>query len=482
MRTAPRRVPARSELEAGFTTIRADLGVPVEFDAAVLDEATRSIVEPPRGVERAGNGVSERLDLELITIDPPQSVDLDQAVHIARRGEGYRVSYAISDPAAFVEPGGEVDREAHRRGVTLYAPDRRTPLYPPIIGENAASLLPGVGRPAVLWTLDLDEAGQLVDVDVERATVRSREQLSYREAQRRIDAGEGPETLALLREVGRLREQVERERGGVSLNLPSQEVELADGAYHLRFDETLPVEAWNAQISLLTGMAAADVMIRGGVGVLRRLPVPEPEVIAGIRRAALALGIDWPPEATYAERIGSIVPDRPAHVALLARAVRALRGADYAAFVGEPPDATVHWAIGADYSHVTAPIRRLGDRYANEIALALCSGTEVPAWVLAELETLPETLGDARRREARLDRAIVDYVETMVLRHRVGEVFHAWVTDRRPGDSSRIQIAEPAISATVDAAIEPGTELLVRLTEADTAARRVRFEPVDAPA
>ncbi len=478
MRACTYRVPPRSELEAGFAAVRAELGVPEHFAPETLAAARRAIVDSPPRIERAGGDVADRRDIELVTIDPPSSVDLDQAVHIARTENGYRVSYAISDPAAFVEPGGSIDLEAHRRGVTYYTPDRRTPLYPPVIGENAASLLPNVTRPAFLWSLDLDAKGELVGTNIERATVMSREKLSYAEAQRRIDQGSANESLALLRVVGDLRASIEHRRGGVSLNLPSQEVELVDGNYQLGFDETLDVENWNAQISLLTGMAAAQVMLDGGVGLLRRLPVPDERVLDTIRRAAIVLGVDWPEEMTYADKIRDVHPDRAEHVALLAQAVRALRGADYAAFHGQPPHDTIHWAIGADYSHVTAPIRRLGDRYANEIALALCSETDIPRWVMDSLDSIPETLGDARRLESSLDRAIVDYVEAVVLEPRVGETFQAWVTSQRGDNRSLIQISEPAVAAVVDATLEPGDEIAVRLTAVDSTKRKVDFEPI----
>ncbi len=85
----------------------------------------------------------DRTDLELITIDPAGSRDLDQALHITRGPSGeFVISYAIADVAAFVRPGDPIDLEAHRRGTTLYAPDRRTPLHPPVLSEGAASLLP----------------------------------------------------------------------------------------------------------------------------------------------------------------------------------------------------------------------------------------------------------------------------------------------------------------------------------------------------
>ena len=130
------------ELAAGLARIRAELEVPDAFAPEVLAAAEA-------GVAAARLPELDRTDLELVTIDPPGARDLDQALHIARAGNGFVVSYAIADVATFVSPGDAVDREAHRRGLTLYAPDRRTPLHPPVLSEGAASLLPGEVRLAL---------------------------------------------------------------------------------------------------------------------------------------------------------------------------------------------------------------------------------------------------------------------------------------------------------------------------------------------
>ena len=110
--------------------------------------------------------------------------------------------YAIADVAAFVRPGGAVDVEAHRRGETLYGVGSKVPLHPPVISEQACSLLPDGDRPALLWTIDVDDAGEGTEVRVERALVRSRAKLSYAGVQADLDAGRADPVFALLREVG----------------------------------------------------------------------------------------------------------------------------------------------------------------------------------------------------------------------------------------------------------------------------------------
>src|SRR5437763_10831513 len=154
------RFTPTTEVAEGFDAIRREAGVELECPPEVVAEASGAAAASGRG------GAGERLDLPFVTIDPPGSRDLDQALHIARRGDGWTVRYAIADVAAFVRPGGAVDLDAHVRGVTVYAPDAKAPLHPVVLSEGAASLLPGEWRPAVVWTLELDARGELARCSV----------------------------------------------------------------------------------------------------------------------------------------------------------------------------------------------------------------------------------------------------------------------------------------------------------------------------
>src|SRR4051794_11608991 len=115
IRVAPAKV-----LRDGLEAIRREAGVPEEFPPDARAEADAAASRPPAG---------ERVELPFVTIDPPGARDLDQAMHLERRGDGHRVRYAIADPGAFVAPGGALDRETHARGVTVYAPDAKAPLH-----------------------------------------------------------------------------------------------------------------------------------------------------------------------------------------------------------------------------------------------------------------------------------------------------------------------------------------------------------------
>lgn len=456
-------------LPLDLDALRDEVGAPGAFSAAALAEAQAAARQPDLPS-------LDRTDLPLVTIDPPGSRDLDQAVHVERRGDRYRVHYAIADVGAFVRPGGALDRELTDRGVTLYSPDRRVPLHPPVLGEDAASLLPDVARPAVLWVIDLDADGARTATGVHRALVRSRARLDYAGAQAALDGGTADDVLVLLREVGLLRQQRAAARGAVDLPTLEQEVELDEGRPRLTLRAPLPVEGWNAQISLLTGTAAADLMVAGGVGLLRTLPPPDPTAVEQVRRSARALGVPWERDEAWGTVVSRLDPNDPASAAALVLATTLLRGAGYTAFDGSPPpEPATHAGVAAPYAHCTAPLRRLADRHVNAVCLALCAGDEVPQWARQALPQLPAVMTAATRRAAALERAVVDLVEAVLLQPRVGETFPAVVVDADERGGT-VQLREPPVRGRCEGVGLPlGEQVLVQVVEADPARRSVRF-------
>ena len=445
-------VDPAAALRDGFDAVRREAGVPEAFAAAAEAEARAAA---GRVEER------DRLDVGFVTIDPPGALDLDQAVHIERRGDGHRVRYAIADVGAFVAPGGALDAEAMARALTVYAPDRKVPLHPPVLSEDAASLLPGVWRPAIVWTLHLDATGELAAIDVARAQVRSEGRHTYED----VPPGLAP----LLREVGERRLALEQARGGVRLAVPEQEVVQEGATWTVRYRVPLETEEHNAQVSLLTGAAAARLMLRHGVGILRTQPPPDEKALARLRLQADALGVAWP--GTYPEFVRSLDPAVPAHAALLHEATGVGRGAGYTVFDGAPPQDAGHFAIAAPYAHATAPLRRLQDRHVSACCLAACAGEPVPNHVRAALPLLPAAMAAGAKRARAVERGVVDLVEAVLLSGREGERFEAVAVD-----DETIQLRDPAVRARLQHGCpEPGSEVVARLERADPATRTVVF-------
>ena len=522
-----------AEVTRALDELRARYEVPTAFPPEALAEAEAAATAWAQdGPARLlADGARDARDLDLVTIDPPGSMDLDQAVLLERRparseaagasvedtlgsAATYRVHYAIASLATFVTPGGALDAELGRRGETIYAPDAATPLHPEVLSHGAASLLEDVDRPACLWTIDLDARGEVVSARVERALVRSRARLTYGQVQAAID-GEGtlpssaPTDLpGLLAEIGRLRLEREVARGGISMTTPEQVVEVTEGAasagdsesaeapgpsgYRLAYRVPVPAEQYNAQISLLTGMCAARIMVERGVGILRTLPPARPEDYARLRRVAAALGIDWPAAQPYSELVRGLDHAVPAHAAFMDQAMSLFRGSGYLAFgaggVGVPADdeasdaeEAVHSAIAARYAHVTAPLRRLVDRYGEEVCIAACAQAPVPEWVLQALPDLPDVMEQTGKRARAIGRGALTALEALVLRGHEGEVFDGVITSERDGRGELV-LTEPAVVTEVRGGsgqsgdrLPIGERVRVRLLSADPAAG-IRFQ------
>lgn len=465
--------PQDPVIAQGIADIKREQALPLAFPPEVEATAARAAAAP-RLPEL------DRTDIALVTIDPVGSMDLDQAMFVERIPTGFRVYYAIADVAAFVASGDAVDVEANTRGETLYGADSKVPLHPRVLSEGAASLLPDERRPALLWTIELDAAGETTAIDVRRACVSSRARLDYASLQARIDAGQAEPMWDVLRQIGQLRKQREEARGGVSLSLPEQEISVGDdGQWTLEFRARLPVEDWNEQISLLTGMAAAKLMIDGRVGILRTLPKPEDLSIERLRRTAAALGIAWPQSLLYPDFIRSLDPADPRNIAMMTACTTVLRGAGYVAFNGTLPAQPVHWPLAAEYAHATAPLRRLVDRYVGETCVALCAGQPVPDWVLAALAGLPATMSAADRRASRFERAVLDLVESVTMAAHVGETFDASIVEVQSNDARLgvVMLRELAIEAPVSGmtSLPLGASVEVQLVKADPAKRTTQF-------
>ena len=454
----------------GFTRVRDEFALPTNFPPDVEAEAERA-VRLPRDADR-----EDATHLPLVTIDPPGARDLDQAMAVERTDNGYRIHYAIADLGTFVTPGGALDREVRQRGQTIYLPDGNVPLHPTVLSEGAASLLPGKVTPAALWTLDCDGDGALVHAHVRRALVRSRARFDYDTVQAAFTEGSEHPAIRELPAIGRLRRQRALERGAVELQLPDQDVEPDGGGWRLVLRPRTEVDTWNAEISLLTGMAAAELMLAAGVGILRTLPDPENGAVKWLRRSAHSLGIAWPRTMGAAELLAGLDPDRPEALALYMDATRLLRGAGYTVFDGAAPGLTTHAGIAAPYAHVTAPLRRLVDRFGAEICLAVAAGKDVPDWVTAALPELPGLMAGSDTLAARVDKACLDQVEAWVLAGRIGQEFDAIVL-RSEGNSADVFLPDPPVVAKCAGGNLPeGETVRVRLTQADADARKVVFE------
>ena len=363
--------------------------VHTDFPAEVLDAAAAF-----------GNGLDDPTledltHLPFVTIDNPDSRDLDQALYIEQGSNGgFRVWYALADASFFAPPGGAILNEALRRGATQYFPSFAHPMLPRRLSEDLVSLNPDVDRRALVFRLDLNNDGVCTETTMLRGRVRSRAKLNYRQVQRFLDNGGSAEpaldkapysvSLRLLRDVGQLRLHDAAQRDVVRYDRREVYVQPDKDSLRLRERARYPVETWNAQISLLCNVEGAAYLAQAIdpelaiEGVFRVHPPPTREDVASfaawIDRLVAAFDLDpaawrWRRDgpdslADYIERL----PDDGEWVRLAMAIQRQAMLLNQKAEFSVQPGA--HHGIGAPYySRFSSPMREVVGIVTHQLAL-----------------------------------------------------------------------------------------------------------------
>ncbi len=453
-------------LDQGLARLRTRFTIPGAFPPEVLEAAERAAQKRPDARSHA-----DRTALPFITLDPASSTDLDQAFAIEASGADWLLHYAIADVAWFVEDGDALDQEAWQRGTTTYLPDGKASLYPPLLSEGGASLLPDVERPAVILTVRIDPEGQPRLDNVERSVIRSRAKLAY-------DTVTDDDLPPGFHEIARRIARAEDRRGAQRVDPPEQVVESnGNRTFSLGFRPQLPSERWNAALSLATNLAVAQAMIEAGTGLFRVMAPPDARADERLRTTAQALRLNWPAAMPLAQFQRRLDPGKPAEAAFMLAIRRSGSGASYKAY--DPAELPWHAAVAAPYAHATAPLRRLADRYVLRSVLALAKGEAIPQPVLAALPELPPVMARAASRDAQIDRSVIDLAEATMLHGREGSTFSAVVTDVRE-NKVQVQLKDlPIVATTTTPGAFPGAALTLRLIRADQVEGTLSFEPVD---
>lgn len=449
-------------LANGLAKIRTEFHVPEGFAPNVVALAQTA-------AKRVPNQHADRTAMPFVTLDPATSTDLDQAFSIEASGSDLLLHYAIADVAWFVDDGDAVDLEAWARGETLYLPDGKAGLYPQVLAEGAASLLPSGPRPAVIFTVRIAEDGAVRLDGAERAIIQSRAKLAY-DSVRATDVPTG------FAEIARRMAAAEERRGASRVDPPEQEVEqLADGTFQLAFRPLLQSEQDNAALSLAANMAIADAMLAHRTGLFRVMAAPDASKVQRLRNAAQALGLSWPAPTSLRDYQRTLDPSNKQQAALMLEIRRAGSGASYQPYA----EGVVPWheAMAATYAHATAPLRRLADRYVVRCTLAIANGQPVPQAVTDAFARLPRVMGRADARASQINHAAIDLAEAVMLKGREGEMFKAVVTDVAD-QRMRVQLSDMPVVANVKASgSRQGDRLALRLVSADPDQRSVVFEP-----
>jgi ribonuclease R len=335
--------------------------LPTEFPGDVLDQAGR-ISENIDAQQLDGR---EDLRKEfIVTIDPDDARDFDDAIHVEKTGNGWRLGVHIADVAAYIEPESALDREARRRGNSVYLPDRVIPMLPERLSNGVCSLNPGVDRLTHSVFIHFDKNGVAKNARFARSVIRSAHRLTYKQAYAILTSPPRDrlgERLHVAWQLAALLRQKRFEQGALDLDFPEVKVSLDREGYPVKLERVENDESHQLieEFMLAANEAVARELKKRAIPTIYRVHEnPEPEKLAEYREFVLSFNYKVGDLTHRAElqRLLSSIRGKPEEQALKVALLKSLKRARYA------PQPLGHYGLAkANYLHFTSPIRRYAD-------------------------------------------------------------------------------------------------------------------------
>ena len=409
--------------------------LPAEFPKDVLNQAER-ISE-----EIGSRQIEGREDLReefIVTIDPDDARDFDDAIHVDKTKSGWWLGVHIADVAAYVEPGSALDREARRRGNSVYLPDRVIPMLPERLSNGVCSLNPGVDRLTHSVFINFDKNGAAKCARFARSVIRSAHRLTYKQAYTILSSpprDELGERLHLAWQLAVLVRRKRFEHGALDLDFPEVKVWVDKKGHPVRLERVENDESHQLieEFMLAANEAVARELTKRAIPTIYRVHEnPDPEKLAEYREFVLSFDYKVGDLTHRAElqRLLASIQGKPEEQALKVALLKSLKRARYSA---QPLG---HYGLSkANYLHFTSPIRRYADLVVHR-ALGRDGAARRPYHMdMGEIASIAEHISATERNaaDAEIDAAQMKKLEFFQrqLDERNPQIFRAAIVDVR---------------------------------------------------
>src|SRR5205809_626195 len=408
--------------------------LPAEFPKEVLDQAERI---PDKINPRQLEGREDLRKEFIVTIDPDDARDFDDAIQVEKNKNGWRLGVHIADVAAYVEPGSALDREARRRGNSVYLPDRVIPMLPERLSNGVCSLNPGVDRLTHSVFINFDKNGVAKRARFAKSVIRSAQRLTYEQAYAILKSSardQLSEQLHLAWRLASLLRQKRFEHGSLDLDFPEVKVRLDETGKPVRLERIDNDESHQLieECMLAANEAVARELKKRAIPTIYRIHEnPDPEKLAEYREFVLSFNYNVGDLAHRAEvqRMLAAIRAKPEEQVLKIGLLKSLKRARYF------PQPLGHYGLAKpNYLHFTSPIRRYADLVVHR-ALAQRDGKQQPRIDMSQITSIAEHVSTTERvaADAEIESARMKKLEFFQrqLDERNPQIFRAAIVDVR---------------------------------------------------
>lgn len=416
-------------------TVIHSMGLPYEFPEAVHDDARR---QADAFDETNLKGRTDLTGETIITIDPVDARDFDDAISLARSKDGHwHLGVHIADVAHFVPPKSRLDEEAEKRGTSVYLPGHVIPMLPELISNGLASLQQDQVRYTKTAFIEFDETGTVVGADVANSAIKVTRRFAYEEVMPILNnpkkefANVTPEVRKLLQDMFELAMLLRRRRfahGALQMGIPEVAIDFdkdgaVAGAHQRHHDQSHEIIE---EFMLAANIAVAGLLDTRGLPFLRRTHGDPDELkMRNFQQFCQGLGLTLKKsqDRTEIQELIRSVEGKPEERAVNFALLRSMQQAVYS------PDDTGHYALAeADYCHFTSPIRRYPDLTVHRLVGQIAAKRSPSPQPIPELIQLGKHCSITERRAEKAERELIRIKMLRYMSERIGEEMDAIIT------------------------------------------------------
>jgi len=411
-------------------------GIPTDWPKAVQQQAKTL------GREVSAGATKNRVDLRgvnLVTIDGVDARDFDDAVFCEPSGNGYRLLVAIADVAHYVEQGTPLDKQAIRRGTSVYFPDRVVPMLPEVLSNGLCSLKPRVDRLCLVCEMHVGAEGKVSRSKFYEAVMRSSARLIYGQVNDFLTGQSKKqipkslhEDMQHLHDAFKLFAKNRRKRGAIELDIPQTRINVDEHGAVVSISAVPRNDAHRLieECMIAANVQAAKFLRKHRVAGLYRVHAkPDPDRFDELRQYLLGLGLKVPHsdhvQPRQLTKLMDQVKDRPDSVAISMALLRSMSHAEYT------PKNIGHFGLALDaYAHFTSPIRRYPDLLVHRAIRHILHGGKAGnyAYDYREMERLGGVCSEYERRAEDATREVDAWLKCQFMEDKVGEQYEGVIT------------------------------------------------------